>query len=75
MPSIRVIDIIVVCTRGGRTSIVKSDGKGGRTSIIKSDGRGVDACGGSVSAMGSTEGLLRGGRREPVCQWRGDWTD
>ena len=62
-PSIRVIDIVIVCTRGGRTS------------IIKSDGRGMDACSGSVSAMGSTEGSSRGGRREPVCQWRGDWTD
>ena len=63
MPSIRVIDIIVVSTRGGRTSIVKSDG------------RGVNTCGGSASAMRSTEGLSRGGRREPIRKWRGYWTD
>ena len=62
-PSIRVVDIVIVCTRGGRTSIVKSDG------------RGVNTCGGSASAMRSTEGLSRGGRREPIRKWRGYWTD
>ena len=63
MPSIRVIDVIVVYIRGGRTGIAELDG------------RGVDAHGGSMSTTGSTEGLSRGRRREPVCQWRGYWTD
>ena len=63
VPGIRVIDIIIVCIRGGRTSIVKLNG------------RGVDTCGGSVSAMGSMEGSSRRGRRELVCQWRGYWMD
>ena len=62
-PSIRVIDIVIVCTRGGRTSIVKSDG------------RGVNACGGSMSVTRSMEGSPRGGRRELICKWRGYWTD
>ena len=62
-PSIRVIDIIVVCTKGGRTSIVKSDG------------RGVNVHSGSASATGSMEGSLRGGRREPIHKQRGYWTD
>ena len=51
MPSIRVVDVIVVCTKGGRTGTTESDG------------RGVDACGGSTSATGSTEGSLRGGEK------------
>ena len=39
------------------------------------DGRDVDACGGGTSVTGSMEGSLRGGRREPICQWRGYWVD
>ena len=63
MPSVRVIDVVVVCTRSGRTGIAELDG------------RGVDVRGGSMSAMGSMEGSSRGRRREPVCQWRGHWMD
>ena len=62
-PSIRVVDIVIICTRGGRTSIVKSDG------------RGVNARSGSMSATRSMEGLLRGGRKEPIRKRRGYWTD
>ena len=63
MPSIRVIDVIVVYIRGGRTGIAELDG------------RGVDACGGGTSVTGSMEGSLRVGRREPICQWREYWVD
>ena len=62
-PSVRVIDVVVVCTRGGRTGTAESDG------------RGVDAHCSSTSAMGSTEGSSRGGRREPICQWGRHWMD
>ena len=62
-PSIRVVDIVIVCTRGGRTS------------VITSDRRGVDAHSGSTSATRTTEGSLRGGRRESIRKWRGYWTD
>ena len=63
MPSIRVIDIVIICTRGGGTDTAESDG------------RGVDVCGGSTSATGSMEGLSRRGRREPICQQREHQTD
>ena len=62
-PRVRVVDIVIVYTRSGRTGTTKSDG------------RGVDARSGSTSATGSTEGSSRGRRREPVCQWRGHWMD
>ena len=63
MPSIRVVDIVIVCTQGGRMS------------IIKLDGRGVNTRGGSASVTRSTEGSPRGGRREPIHKRRGYWTD
>ena len=63
MPSIRVVDIVIICTKGGGTDTAELDG------------RGVDAHSGSMSAMGSMEGLSRRGRREPICQWRGHQTD
>ena len=62
-PSIRVIDIVVVSTWGGRTGTAESDR------------RGVDRCSGDMSATGSMEGPSRGGRRESVCQWRGYQAD
>ena len=54
MPSIRVVDVVVVSTWGGRMSTTELDG------------RGVDVCGGGMSAMGATEGSSRGGRRKLV---------
>ena len=62
-PSVRVVDVVIVCTRGG----------GMDTAELNE--RGVDVHSGSTSATGSMEGLLRGGRREPICQWRGHQTD
>ena len=62
-PSVRVVDVVVVSTWGGRM---------GTTEL---DGRGVDVCGGGTSVTGSMEGSLRGGRREPICQWREYWVD
>ena len=62
-PGIRVINIVVVSTRGGRMSIVRTDR------------RSMNVSGGSASTMGSTEGLPRGGRREVIGKWRRHWTD
>ena len=54
MPSVGVIDVVVISIQSGRTD------------TIELDGRGVDAHSGGMSATGATEGSSRG-RREPIC--------
>ena len=63
MPGIGVIDIIVVCIWGRRMNTAKLDGGS------------MDACGSGMSVTRPMESLLRRGRGESVCQWRGYHVD
>ena len=61
-PRIRVIDVVIVSTRGGGTSVVPSDR------------RGVDTRSSSSSATRAMEGSLKGNSGKPIRKWRWYWT-
>ena len=54
-PGVCVIDVIVVCTGGGRMDATKPDR------------RGMDVCDSGTSAMRPAESSSRRGRRESIC--------